>query len=331
MNQLASSLRHRMARLLVPDAEELRTGHGFDEVSPEDDLVSVIVPAYQHEEFVEQALESVARQTHRNIEILLIDDQSRDRTFERALKSLEAGALPYCALRRRRSGMDTNINTAILLAYGNWIAFLASDDAFAPRSFETLLKAVREDAADVAVGAVQEMTRGGELGFSRSALVNRYRQFSGDALRKVLLEEHGSLMVQGMLISRSVFASVGMLATDLVASDFDLLIRMVSRGVRFAFVDEVTALHRLTRTRPTREHIRRSLDSHLRIVRQHAQSGSEYRLSASTVLCEAAANSLHYGYYSDAALSAGRALVLQPVNTVAYFFRRIAARLSRRR
>jgi glycosyltransferase involved in cell wall biosynthesis len=324
MSELATSPRHRMARLLVPDAQELRTGHGFDAVSPGGDLVSVVVPSYQHEEFVEQALESVARQTHRNIEIVLIDDQSSDRTFERALKSLEAGALPYCALRRtRRSGMDTNVNAAILLAYGQWIAFLASDDAFPPGAFEVLSKCARRNAAEVAVGAVQEMSRDGELGFSRTALVDRYRRLAGDALRKALLEEHGSLMVQGMLISRSVFASVGMLATDLVASDFDLLIRMASRGVRFAFVDEVTALHRLTRKRPTREHIRRSLDSHLRIARQHARSRSEYRLSASTVLSEVAAENLHYGYYIGGALAAGRAALLQPLNTARYFLKRI--------
>jgi glycosyltransferase involved in cell wall biosynthesis len=312
-----------MVRLLIPDAERLETGHGFDALSPSDDLVSVIVPAYQHEEFVDEALQSVARQTHRNVEIVLIDDQSADRTFDLALESLEKGGLPYCAVRRRHSGMDTNINSAILLAYGNWIAFLASDDAFLDHSFEILLKSARQGAAEVAVGAVQGMTRDGERGFSRSALIARYRRLSGDALRKALLEEHGSLMVQGMLISRRVFAGVGMLATDLVASDFDLLLRMASRGVRFSFVDEVTALHRHTRTTLSREHIRRSLVSHLRIARRYARSRSEYRLGASTVLCEAAANSLHYGYYADAARSAGRAVLLQPVNTVRYFFQRI--------
>jgi GT2 family glycosyltransferase len=243
---------------------------------------------------------------------------------------LEKSGLPYIAVRRGHAGMDTNINAAILLARGNWIAFLASDDAFPRNSFEILLNAARREDADVAIGAVQEMAKDGTPGMSRSAVVARYRTLAGDAFRQRILEEHGSLMVQGMLVSRRVFASVGMLATDLVASDFDFLVRMAARPLRFAFTEQVTALHRKTRDVLSRRHIEESLLSHLRIARQHARSEAEYRRSSATFYCEAAANSLHYGYRREALLSAGRALQRAPIRAVRYFASRLMIRLRRK-
>jgi glycosyltransferase involved in cell wall biosynthesis len=319
-----------MALSLTSGPEALETGNGFDDLAPAEDLVSVIVPSYAHEAFVEEALRSIAAQTHRKIEIILIDDHSPDRTFARALAALRAGVLPYCAIRRRHAGMDTNLNTGILLARGNWISTLASDDAFPINSFEVLLQSARLESADVAVGSVQEMTRDGKFKGSRGGVVERFRMLSGDRLRKALLEEHGSLMIQGMLISRKVFTSVGIFTPELVASDFDFLIRMASRNVKFSFVGDTTAFHRDTRETLSHQHIQQSLQSHLAIARRHSRTFSEYRLGASTVLCESGLNYFHNHYYQHAALSLIGALALAPLNTLRILFRRAAGRLSRR-
>src|SRR5437762_8491747 len=115
MEALRSSHRRTMTAILTSKPERLETGNGFDDLPSSEDLVSVIVPSYAHEEFVEQALRSVTGQTYRNIEVILIDDESPDRTFELALGVLCTSALPYCAIRRRKSGMDINLNAGILL------------------------------------------------------------------------------------------------------------------------------------------------------------------------------------------------------------------------
>ena len=322
-----TSNRRAMAALLTANPEIMETGHGFDDLCPGEDLISVIVPSYHHEEFVEQAIRSVTRQTHRNIEIILIDDHSPDRTFEVALSALRAGGLPYCAVRRTNAGMDTNINTGILLAHGAWIAMLASDDLYTSNSLQVLLVLVQRDRAEVAVGPVDDVDRQGIFKASRSQAVAKYSRLSGDTLRRGLLQEHGSLMIQGMLISRQVFAKVGLLAADIPASDFDYLIRMASMGVRFAFTSETTALHRQTRLTLSREHIRRGANSHVMIARRHARSAREYRLGASTVLCEAGLNSFHYRYFVDAARLLAQSFFLAPLNALKLLTRRLTRRL----
>jgi len=329
MEALRSSHRSTMTAILTSKPERLETGNGFDDLPSSEDLVSVIVPSYAHEEFVEQALRSVTGQTYRNIEVILIDDESPDRTFELALGVLRTSALPYCAIRRRKSGMDINLNAGILLSHGGWIAFLASDDFFPRNNIEVLLTAARANRADIAVGPVDDVTRDGSFKASRAAVVARFHSLSADAFRKALLEQHGSLMIQGMLLSRRVFASVGLYTPELVASDFDLLIRMASQNLKFAFVPEITAFHRQTRHALSREHIQRSLQSHLAIASRHARSFGEYRVAASTVLCEAGLNHFHYRYYTDTVTCFGRAFALAPFNTCRILAKRIASRLSK--
>jgi cellulose synthase/poly-beta-1,6-N-acetylglucosamine synthase-like glycosyltransferase len=131
MEALRSSHRRTMTAILTGRPERLETGDGFDELTPSEDLVSVIVPSYTHEEFVGSAVRSVTGQPYRNIEVILIDDESPDRTFERALGVLRSSALPYCAIRRRNAGMNTNLHAGTLAA-------------------------ARTNRADIAVGPVDE-------------------------------------------------------------------------------------------------------------------------------------------------------------------------------
>ena len=97
--------RRLLAKMLACNPERLETGNGYDDLLPGEDLVSVLVPSYAHEQFIAEALRSIAEQTYRRIEVILIDDQSPDRTFELALAALREGVLPYCAIRRSHAGV----------------------------------------------------------------------------------------------------------------------------------------------------------------------------------------------------------------------------------
>lgn len=323
--------RRSLAALLVPDLEILETGQGFDELEPAQGLVSVIVPSYAHEEFVEEALRSIVKQTYRKLELILIDDHSPDRTFDRALSCLRDSTLPYCAIRRRHAGMEANLNAGILLARGEWIAMLASDDVFLERSMETLMAAAVEENADVAVGHVDDITRDGQFKCSRAEAVARYSGMSGNALRKALLVEHGSMMIQGLLISRKVFAQAGLFDPGLFASDFDFLLRMASSGARFTVVQGATALHRQTRKHLSREHLRSGLHSHLAIARRHARSLTEYRHAAARFRVETALNNLHYGYPVDAITCLTQACFTAPWVATGIVADRLLGKLGKKR
>src|SRR5689334_6460086 len=89
--------------------------------------VSVVMPAYNAEPFLATAVESVLRQSHRDLELLIVDDGSSDGTV--ALAQRFAGRDPRVRLlRQANAGPGPARNTAFRAAAGRFFAFLDSDD-----------------------------------------------------------------------------------------------------------------------------------------------------------------------------------------------------------
>ncbi len=118
---------------------------------PYNPLVSVIIPTYNVEAFVKDALESVIAQTYDNWELIVVDDGSCDGTLE-LLRVYEGKdtRIRVCALERN-SGQAVARNHAVAVAKGRYIAFLDSDDMWLPYKLERQVSAFQEyeDAAVV--------------------------------------------------------------------------------------------------------------------------------------------------------------------------------------
>ena len=107
--------------------------------------VSVIIPTYNCEDYIAQALESIFAQTYSNFEIILVDDASTDSTLQIA-RSFSDPRLKIIA-RPENTGVSSVRNCGISQARGNWLALLDSDDWYAPKRLENLLEiAVKQDA-----------------------------------------------------------------------------------------------------------------------------------------------------------------------------------------
>ncbi len=109
--------------------------------------VSIIIPSYNSEAYIAQALDSVLNQTYRNFEIILIDDASGDSTLAIA-RSFNDRRLKIIANQQNR-GVSYGRNCGIKAAKGNWIALLDSDDWYAPERIEKLLSVAEQENADL--------------------------------------------------------------------------------------------------------------------------------------------------------------------------------------
>ena len=109
--------------------------------------VSVIVPTYNSEEYIAQALESVFNQTHQNLEVILVDDGSIDSTLSIA-RSFQEKRLRIFT-NSSNKGVSHSRNRGIRHAKGKWIALLDSDDWYAAKRIEQLLLAARKNSADL--------------------------------------------------------------------------------------------------------------------------------------------------------------------------------------
>ena len=99
--------------------------------------ISVVVPAYNHERFIGEALDSALGQSLPPLEIVVVDDGSTDGTAAAVARCAESDARVRLVSQRNR-GSHAAINRAIAESSGDWIAILNSDDRYAPNRLERL-------------------------------------------------------------------------------------------------------------------------------------------------------------------------------------------------
>ena len=110
-------------------------------------LVSIIVPVYNGEEYIQRCLDSLLGQTYQNIEILVIDDGSKDRTVS-ILKDY-AKKDKVTIVTKENGGVSSARNKGLSLAKGDFVTFCDCDDYMDPTFIEVLLKEQAEKDFDV--------------------------------------------------------------------------------------------------------------------------------------------------------------------------------------
>ena len=116
-------------------------------------LVTVVIGAYNAERYVGEAIESVVAQTHRNLELIVVDDGSTDATGQIA----ESYGAPVRCIRQENGGMAAARNRAIPEAQGSFLSFLDADDRFPPDKLTRQLAVFEaQPELDVVYGHVTE-------------------------------------------------------------------------------------------------------------------------------------------------------------------------------
>lgn len=148
--------------------------------------ISVIIPVYNAEEYLGDCLDSILSSTHRNLEILLINDGSKDKSEDVAKHySQEDDRIRY--IRQENTGASSARNHGIDLATGDYITFVDDDDTIDTTMYEKLLKLIHKHNAEIAFCSRQTVSsyykddwcsRGGQV-FKNGAvnvdmLANRY-------------------------------------------------------------------------------------------------------------------------------------------------------------
>lgn len=124
-------------------------------------LVSIVVPAYNVAAYLEECIQSLLKQTYKNIEIIIVDDGSTDKTGE-ICDSFSCSNVQV--IHKENGGLSSARNAGIRRAAGEYIAFVDSDDYVASEYVQTMLELIEENNGDIAVcGFVRTGKRLGEM------------------------------------------------------------------------------------------------------------------------------------------------------------------------
>jgi glycosyltransferase involved in cell wall biosynthesis len=201
-------------------------------------LVSVIVASYNHAEYLEERMESLINQTYQNIEILVIDDCSRDRSVE-VLRKYETHPKVNLIVREENGGWVAVSNLGVEISKGEFILFANCDDSCEPEMLEKLVESMHDNhTAGVAYCRSEMIDEDGNL--LGDDFLGREDRFKSKCFHDVLITKkemtffllHSCVIpnLSAALIRKDCYLdSGGMTNFYKVCADWDLFFRIAKK------------------------------------------------------------------------------------------------------
>lgn len=123
-----------------------------------DDLISVIMPVYKVEAYLEESIESVLNQDHGELELILIDDGSPDRCGN-ICDAYAAKDSRVRVIHQKNGGAAAAKNAGLRMASGTWLSFVDSDDYLEPGAYSHMLKLLKAHQADAVQCSFRDVYR----------------------------------------------------------------------------------------------------------------------------------------------------------------------------
>ncbi len=207
-------------------------------MSKNEALVSIVMPAYNCEKYVVEAINSILAQTYRNWELLVLDDGSKDNTL-RIIEEFSQNDSRIKALPNGKNmGVSATRNRGIELASGEWIAFLDSDDMWEPEKLEKQFEIVDKEAA--------------EFLFTGSSYINEEGEpYKGifevpEKITYKKLRNQNVISCSSVLVKKKYFEHIKM-EKDEMHEDYAVWLRILKLGVTAYGVNEPLLIYRISR------------------------------------------------------------------------------------
>lgn len=205
----------------------------------ENSLVSIIIPNYNKQKYLRECVESVIRQSYKNIEIVIVDDCSTDNSRELILELSKKYTCIKPIFQEKNAGVSHARNTGALYASGEYITFLDSDDFYCnPDKLSSEMKLLLENPEiNLSYSTIVYVDDNGvRLNKPEISLSER---LIGSCTDRIIKNCAFEILPRDYCVSKSVFIKSGMYdIKSCFYEDLDLLIRLsVQTQFRYTNVD----------------------------------------------------------------------------------------------
>ncbi len=210
-------------------------------MSTSEPLVSVVIPTYNRADLIRRAIDSVLSQSYQNWEIIVVDDNSQDRTAE-VVQTIADGDRPIHYYRHPTNlGGSAARNTGIKEAQGEYIAFLDSDDVWLPQKLELQLKAITQKSDRGRVVSYTRFQKSSSVFYQASVLPRRGKR-KNETIADYFWLGRGEILTSTLLVSRTL-AMEHLFRVGLPKhQDLDFVLRLGYTSAEFVFLPEILTI-----------------------------------------------------------------------------------------
>ncbi len=229
-------------------------------------LVSVLIPAYNHENYIQETIESIINQTYPNIELIILDDGSKDKTWEKITELKQKCENRFVKIHfetKQNEGTCITLNKLLKLSSGEFVYIIASDDLTKPQAIEKEVKFLQDNPDyALAVGDNEYVDSMGKQIFRtqkaftsniKNAKYKTVKEFLSSKLKiDFLSDDFGSYKTlykenyipNGYLIRKNIFETIGNFTKNAPLEDFWLMLQ-ISKYKKMKYIDEILFSYRI--------------------------------------------------------------------------------------
>lgn len=212
-------------------------------------LISVVIPSYNHQEYVEETIRSIWNQAYKHLEIVIVDDDSTDNSQEILNKLKKESPLPFKLYTNTKNlGISKTLNIALSHAIGDLICFIASDDVFAKDRFSSQIKSFKDNPnLKLAYANGTQLTEKGKKGNIHSKKVEKLLNRKPSEILYFLYTNVSPIFIQTALVDTQLIKSFGGFNNDIIADDWYLNTKMfegISTKNEYVYINESVIYYR---------------------------------------------------------------------------------------
>lgn len=204
-------------------------------------LVSIVVPCYNHEKYIKETIDSIINQTYKNIELIIIDDGSKDNSvevIERLISKCEERFTRFAFRHRANKGLCATLNEALEWCRGEYYSGCASDDILIENKIELQVKYLCSNPNSIGVfGGIQMIDDENNIIRTISKPNTKY------TFEDIFLHKH-FLPAPTALLKLELIKNIGGYREELIIEDWSMWLSLTKQGQTLDLIENIFAQYR---------------------------------------------------------------------------------------
>ena len=229
-----------------------RKRNKIEMVTEENFLISIVVPVYNAEKYLEQCLNSIQNQTYKNFEVILVNDGSMDHSESICMDFVKVDTR-FKYFTKENGGASSARNFGLDNVTGDYITFIDADDWVDENHLEVLINNIKENNSDMAVSSIKKFDNVSNFEFrvysKQEKYLLNYNKLNREEflviLPKLIHASNSYKIAVSKLFKKELVTDVRFDESIIYGEDLDFFFKLYNKVNSISYVDEITYIYRL--------------------------------------------------------------------------------------